>query len=189
MKEVQYTVTHYITQVQMEEYRTACVDVPKFLSYCQRCSNYNKVWSCPAFDFSAEQLWSQYRTMELYGREVRFSPEALELEWPPEELGWKSKEILRPVQQELLQFLLEREKQIPGSMALAAGSCEGCFPEPCRKQKGLPCIHPERMRYSLEALGGDVSLTASRYLHKEMVWGKRGHLPEYYFLVGALLKK
>jgi hypothetical protein len=43
------------------------------------------------------------------------------------------------------------------------------------------------MRYSIESLGGDVGLTAERYLGQPLLWIKDGILPDYLMLVGALL--
>ena len=43
------------------------------------------------------------------------------------------------------------------------------------------------MRYSIEALGGDVSKTAADLLDLELKWGKNGELPEYFVLVGGMI--
>lgn len=185
MKE--YTVEEYQAQVPVLEYMETCVDVPKFLSYCKACKNYGTVWSCPPFDFSPEELWRGYQTLCLYGRKVIISQKLREQVFPPEELGQKSKELLREEKERLLSFLMEQERELPGSMVLSAGSCEGCQPQGCARCHGKPCRHPGKMRHSMEALGADVVLTVSRYLHQEIVWGKEGRFPEYYFLVGGLL--
>ena len=43
------------------------------------------------------------------------------------------------------------------------------------------------MRHSIESLGGDVGKTLSLYLGQELLWGREGHFPEYYILLGGLL--
>ena len=57
----------------------------------------------------------------------------------------------------------------------------------CTRVNEEPCRHPEKMRYSIEALGGDVSKTAADLLDLELKWGKNGELPEYFVLVGGMI--
>ena len=64
-----------------------------------------------------------------------------------------------------------------------------CGRDGCTRQKGLPCVRPESMRYSIESLGGNVGLTITRYLHQELLWMEEGKLPDYFILVAGLLKK
>lgn len=78
------------------------------------------------------------------------------------------------------------EKEYPGSRALFAGTCELC--ENCDKEQGIPCGHPEIMRYSIEALGGNVAKAVQIYFDDTIHWAKDGRLPDYYILLGGLLK-
>lgn len=43
------------------------------------------------------------------------------------------------------------------------------------------------MRYSIEALGGNVGRTLSKYLHLKLLWMEKGRLPAYFIIVGGLL--
>ena len=45
------------------------------------------------------------------------------------------------------------------------------------------------MRYSIEALGGNVAETAERYLHKPLLWIEDGRMPDYLTLVCGLLAR
>ena len=54
---------------------------------------------------------------------------------------------------------------------------------------GRPCRCPEKMRYSIEALGGNVAETAERYLHKPLLWIEDGRMPDYLTLVCGLLAR
>ena len=45
------------------------------------------------------------------------------------------------------------------------------------------------LRYSIEALGGDVEGCLQRYFHMPILWGWNGKAPEYLVLVGGLLVK
>lgn len=172
-----YTVKELEGEAELEEYRRSCVDVPKFLALCAACPNYGGGWSCPPFNFDPMELWQRYGRMRLYARMLI-----------PAEPGQAAEAALQALQEEkdaYLERLLEWEAVTPGSLALAAGSCTLCTP--CTRKEGRPCQKPERMRYSIEALGGDVGLTVSRYLGKPLLWIQAGVVPEYLMLVGALL--
>ena len=59
----------------------------------------------------------------------------------------------------------------------------------CARAEGLPCRYPEKMRYSIESLGGNVGLTVSKLMGIELEWMEEGKMPSYFVLVGGLLKK
>ena len=88
----------------------------------------------------------------------------------------------------LYRELLQRwERETPGSQMLLAGTCDQC--ETCEKVQGHPCGRPELLRYSIEALGGDVEGCLQHYFHLPMLWGRDGKAPDYFALVGGLLTK
>lgn len=177
MSELYYTVKELEAEVPLGEYLQTCVDVPKFLVFCRACPNYGGAWSCPPFDFDPMELWRRYGRMKLYARMLI-----------PAEPGQEAQAAVRALQAEkdgYLERLLQMEAAAPGSLALAAGSCTLC--NPCARKEGRPCQRPERMRYSIEALGGDVGRTASQYLGRDLQWIRAGVVPDYLMLVGALL--
>lgn len=183
----QYHVEEFEAKVSVADYQEHCLDIPRIQGYCQACENYGRRWSCPPFSEPSQQVWARYETIWIFGRKLLLSQELQDEEISMEEMTARSKQLLHPEKERLLHQLLELEQHFPGSMALSAGSCEECLPNPCARAEGKPCLHPERMRHSLESLGGDVVQTASRYLHQEILWGKAGHFPPSYLLVGALL--
>lgn len=85
------------------------------------------------------------------------------------------------------QELQRWERETPGSQMLLAGTCDQC--ETCEKVQGHPCGRPELLRYSIEALGGDVEGCLQHYFHLPMLWGRDGKAPDYFVLVGGLLTK
>lgn len=85
------------------------------------------------------------------------------------------------------QELQRWERETPGSQMLLAGTCDQC--EVCEKAQGRPCGRPELLRYSIEALGGDVEGCLQHYFHLPMLWGRDGKAPDYFVLVGGLLTK
>ena len=165
--------------VSVEEYVKTCVDVPKFLSYCKECPSYGNRWSCPPFEKDPVTIWEQYETVRLYGYVL------------PNGSGQSVAGALENMEQakdQLLKELLELEQAIPGSFVLSCGTCRLCR-DNCTRPAGKPCRMPEKMRHSVESLGGDVSKTAELYLKKPMLWIKDSVLPDYLMLVGGLLLK
>lgn len=169
----------------VSDFVKTCVDIPRFLGCCRECPNYDKRWSCPPYNFSVEAIWKQYTSILLYEVKIPISRELQEKTYSQEELNEISREILAPVKKQLTEELLALEEQNPGSRALFAGTCELC--ENCNKESGGLCQHPEQMRYSIEALGGNVAQAAQVYFDDRILWAANGHLPEYYILLGGLL--
>lgn len=59
----------------------------------------------------------------------------------------------------------------------------------CEKVQGKLCRSPRHLRYSIEALGGDVESCLQHYFHIPVLWGRNGTAPDYLVLVGGLLTK
>ena len=172
-------------EVPLAEYRAQCVDVPKFLGYCAACPNYGGTWACPPFDFDPQTVWDRYDRILLRAVKVLIPEELRQIHFSPQELDRESHALLYPIKRQLLSTLLEQERATPGSLALSAGRCQEC--QVCTKASGQPCRQPERIRHSIESLGGDVGKTLSLYLGQELLWGREGHFPEYYILLCGLL--
>ena len=177
MSKLNYTVRELEARVPLSEYLADCVDVPHFLTYCEACPSFDAVWSCPSYDFDPMEIWNRYGHIRLYARMLI-----------PDSPGQDEQAALTALHEEkdkYLDILFAWETENPGSLALAAGSCTLCTP--CTRPSGRPCQKPEQMRYSIESLGGDVGLTASRYFGYPLQWIRKGVLPDYLMLVGGLL--
>ena len=131
-------------------------------------------------------VWKQYTDILLYEVMVPVSKELQENTYSQDELNDISRVILAPFKKQMTEELLALEKQIPGSRALFAGTCEMC--ESCNKESGEPCRQPGSMRYSIEALGGNVAKALQIYFDDEIIWAKDGRLPEHFILLGGLLR-
>ena len=171
-----YTVRRATVHVSVDEYLQTCVDVEKFLSYCRQCENYDKRWSCPGFDFEPLAIWRRFKTLRLENCVLMPAPDT-DLAQMMAGL-WQEKNKLHTE-------LLAQEQQYPGAMALSAGSCKICAE--CSRTLGQPCRQPDKMRYSIEALGGDVAKTGELYFQQPLLWIKNGEMPDYLTLVGGLL--
>lgn len=184
-----YKLETFTAQVDVSEYLHTCVNVEEFLECCKLCPNYGKVWSCPPYSFHPEDYWRQYHTLFLYARKIIFSEEQIKKEYTPEQLNLFTNRILQYEKQDMANQLSLLEKQFEGSVSLSAGCCQMCGQDGCTRKDGIPCRFPRQMRYSIESLGGNVGLTITKYLRQELLWMTEGRLPQYFILVGGLLKK
>lgn len=174
-----YTIEEFAAEVPVQEFIEQCVDVARFEQLCKQCGNYDKRWSCPSFAFDPMEIWNSYRSVRLYMRLLR----STEVGQPME----SALEALMTEKKKYFSLLMTWEKENPDSRMLSAGACDLC--DICAKEKGEPCRHPESLRYSIEALGGDVEKCAQLYFNTPILWGKDGMAPAYYVLVGGLLMK
>ena len=174
-----YSVRELRAQVEGEEYLRECVDIPRFLECCRACPGYGGRWSCPPFEQDVSEIWKGVKMVVLYARLLL-----------PDFAGQSMKAASRALAAEkkpYAEFLLCKEAQNPDSLALLAGSCSVC--EECERAFGRPCRFPERMRPSLEACGGNIEKSASKYLGYPLLWASDDEAPEHLMLVGALLLK
>lgn len=183
-----YKLRRHTAQIPVTDYIEGYVDVETFLGYCKECSNYGSIWSCPPFDFDVMQFWRRYDSLELIAEEIIFDEEYAGREFDEAEMDEITEKSIRKVKADLSEELYEKEREYPGSVSLSAGSCILCS-ERCTKGEGKPCRFPDKMRYSIEALGGNVGLTISKLMGIEIEWMKDGVLPDKFVLVCGVLKK
>ncbi len=170
----------YTNTIDIETYIRDYVDVEEFLEYCKACSAYNKKWSCPEFDFDPLDYWRKFSTLKVIGKKIYLKEDE-------NVTRGNVFDYLDEIKLALTDELYEAEKKIPRSVALSAGSCHYCGKDNCEKKYGRPCKYPDKLRYSIEALGGNVGLTTRKLLGINLCWIEDDALPEYYVLVGGLL--
>ena len=180
-------ITTLKKEVPLGEYIRDFVDVPRFLACCAECRGYGRTWACPPYDMDPNDIWAEYDSILLYAKkvEIRGRDECPALS--PAELADAYNSILDPVKAELMEELYELEMSTPKSLALSAGGCDIC--DECTRQSGLPCRRPDKMRYSVESIGGDVLKTLTDIFGESVLWAENGRLPEHFILLGGLLKK
>ncbi len=203
-----YTTERYEAVVSVEHYLEKFVDVDTFLEACKACPNYEKIWSCPSYDFDVIEYWKKFNTLELTAIKIIFDEAVAGKQLTKEEQEAITKNSIWEVKAQLAEELYEREKAMPGSISLSAGSCTLCkdagvYAEDgselceggselcesfCTRQKGEPCRFPDKMRYSIESLGGNVGTTLSELMEIELEWIQEGKLPSYFVLVSGLLR-
>ena len=170
-------IRHLSASVPVREFLETAVDVEKFLALCRMCPNYGNIWTCPPLAFDPMEIWSRYETLELYARVLYPEPDTSYGDFL---------DLFRREKTSLTAWVFALEQENPGSLSLAASTCTAC--SPCRRQQGRPCQNPGALRYSIEALGGDVGKIMKTYLHTPLQWAEAGKLPQYLTVVAGLLK-
>lgn len=181
-----YTTKRYEATIPVSDYLEGYVDVDTFLECCRACPNYDGKWSCPSYDFDVIEYWKKYQTLDLTAVKIIFDGEYAGKEFPEEEIQRITDVSVMEMKRELSKELLLREEEVPGSVSLSAGSCILCK-DGCSRKEGKPCRFPDKMRYSIESLGGNVGLTISKLMGIELEWIEAGKLPHHFVLVCGLL--
>lgn len=180
------TTRRYEAEIPVAKYVEKYVDIETFGQKCRECPTYCKFWSCPEFDFDVKEYWEKYNDLFLLAMKIKPDDKYRGKVFEGEELDRILKETLNKGKELLSGELAVWEKKMPGSIALSAGSCILCD-EKCAREDGLPCRHPEDMRYSIESLGGNVGKTVSELMGLDLLWVEEGKIPEYFVLVSGLL--
>jgi len=148
-------------------------DPERIESYCRSCDKYGLYWACPPFEKAPLAELGEWSHAVLVTLKTPVDPGA-------------TKEGLVEFFLSARRVLCEalREKESGDAIALVAGHCDGC--SACTRPRGVACCVPSRMRYSLEALGFDVTGLAEGLAGQKVHWPAQG-MPDYLLLVGALL--
>lgn len=150
-----------------------------FDSLCQNgCSNYKTKWSCPPFAPCYSSFVSQYKWLLL----VVLSTEMNQFSYIKNDyLKIKAANtILKSRVDKALRSYISDD-----CFYISTGSCRLC--KPCKCKMNQPCAHPEKMSYSFEALGINVSMMISDIFDFELQWYKKKSLPQYTSVVAGLL--
>ncbi len=170
---------------EMPKYIEEYVNIEEFIEYCKECEDYNKIWSCPDYDFNVKAYWEQFDYIHIIGNKIIFEDEVIQAKRTAEELKKFMKEVLTKEKQKLAEILYDAESKYLGSISLSAGSCHLC--EVCERVDERPCKYPDKLRYSMESLGANVGKTCSKLLRMELLWAEENKLPKYFVLISALL--
>lgn len=155
------------------------VDEEKFSKLCESgCTNYAKKWSCPPFsphlvDFIA--LWEKLFVFYLRVNIEQFSYIRND---------YLKVRAANSVLKSRVDLFLRKMAEKYGSY-ISTGSCRLC--KPCKCKVGMPCMHPDKMAYSFEAMGVDVDQLVNKLFQKPLLWYKPRCLPKYTSVVCGLL--
>ena len=156
------------------------VNKPCFDNLCENgCPNYNKKWSCPPYSPDYCQYIEGKKFIYTFFLRLDLSQmnyiknDYLKIK--------AANTILKSRMDKFLQHITNQNDY----KYISSGSCRLC--KPCNKKRELPCAHPNKMTYSFEALGIDVSKLVNMVFDKPLLWYKKGHLPQYTSIVCGLL--
>lgn len=177
---------HKIVKLKVSDYIDKYRDAPRFIEYCKDCTNYNKVWACPPYNFDTLHKIKDFNYVYIIGSQIFIDEPTRHTPTNAKEQKEISYQIMEQARKDIDWRLLEIEKQYVESLCFFAGSCFICSKELCTRLVNNPCIYPHKMRSSLEAYGFDISKTTSQLLDIELEWSKDLVLPKYFTLVSAL---
>ena len=180
-----YTTSRHEATISVPEYLEGFVDVPTFLEACKACPNYDRVWSCPSYDFDVMKYWNRYKTFRLLATKITFDDACLSKTYTPEEQKNSWIRFFLPRNRNSVMNCCGRKNLIRAVSVFLPEAVILC-PQ-CTKPTGKSCLNPEMMRYSIESLGGNVGLTIEKLLGLSLEWMEEGKLPHHFVLVCGLL--
>jgi predicted metal-binding protein len=148
-------------------------DPERIQGYCRSCEKYGAYWSCPPFAEPPLARLGAWTCAVLVTQKTRVA-------------AGSTQEELIGCFLDARKMLCEamRRQETAGAVAVVAGHCDGCTA--CTRSRGIACCAPSRLRYSLEALGFDVTGLAEGLAGQKVHWPAHG-MPDYLMTVGALL--
>lgn len=178
-----YSVEYRKSGMPLSVFQQNYQDIGNYLAYCKACPNYNTVWSCPPLPFDAAAYLEKFPWMYVVGAKINLSPETIKQADTAEkvkDMGWN---IVVEVKLAMEEKMRKLEAKLPGSMALSSGGCNLC--SVCSRGEGTLCRWPDKMRYSLDAFGFNLTAITREMLGIEIQWCQ-DRLPNYFTLVHGI---
>jgi predicted metal-binding protein len=150
-------------------------DPERVQGYCRSCEKYGRFWSCPPFAVLPLDGFPEWTHAVIVCQRTPIAP------------GTTKEQLVERFLAARVSFggqMRRLEARFPRVTALVAGHCSGCAD--CTRSEGNPCRASDRLRYSLEAVGFDVTGLAEGLAGVKIHWPRSG-LPDYLTTVGALL--
>jgi len=160
-----------------------CFD-PKVQTYCVNpnfiCPSYGHSWACPPESPYLKEKLSLYQKFFLVFVKFNLSEYIEDIKAIHPKRSEKSirnaffmKNFLRDkLEQEILNFIQEDQTSHEKRLILWDGFCRVCYNEKdrgCTYDSGDPCRYPDKKRYSMEAVGIDVTKTVKN-LNLDIEW-------------------
>jgi len=182
-----YKIIHHQATVDASEFVLRYRDVRRIQSLCAQCPLHGKTWACPPYDIDINAVSEGFNQVILMADCIELNAQLREQSIGDDACRSTVQRITDEVWGRLLPSLYDMESKHPGSRCFT-GRCRLCS-QGCTRPLGLPCRHPEQMRYSLESAGFDVTAAVSDVLGIELQWSSDGRLPQCITLVTALFVK
>ncbi len=181
-----YTIKTSYKNITTDELINNYYDREKIENFCKQCENYDKVWSCPPYDFNTEEYVRQFENIYIIGSQIIFDKTTIENVNTEENIKKYSIETILKERKKVFEKLLALESKFPNSKAINSGNCSIC--KKCTRVNNKKCINESLIRYSLESLGFDVGKITNEILGIELKWSSET-LPEYLTMVSGFMTK
>ena len=179
-----YSVEYRTNHVEMARFRERYQDREKFMAFCRECPRYDTRWSCPPLSFDVDSFLAPYARINLLCAKINLDDETSRAADTAEKIKTTGWDVVSTVKLDLEERMRKLEARVPGSVSLASGGCNLC--ETCTRPTGAPCRQPDKMRYSLDAFGFDLTAITKDMFRIEILWCKDS-LPQYFTLIHGLL--
>ena len=163
---------------------------PKVQTYCVspnfKCPSYGHSWACPPVAPYLEEKISKFRKFYLiyYQLDINEYVEKKKVIHPESsKIELKNKILIgnflrNKLEKEINAFLDENQNNHSEKFVLWDGYCRICSNEEdkgCNYDSGEPCRYPDKRRYSMEAVGIDVTKTVQN-LNLNIEWPPTNHV-------------
>ena len=179
-----YTVAYRKSSMPLTVFRQKYQNREKYMAYCRECPRYNTVWSCPPLTFDVDAYLERFALVNVLCAKIILSRQVIAEADTPEKIKTVGWEILLSVKLDMEEKLRRMEKYIPESVSLSSGGCNLC--KVCSRKDGLPCRLPDKMRYSLDAFGFDLTAITKDMFDIDILWCKE-RLPDYFTLIHGIM--
>lgn len=179
-----YIIEYRKNSMPTTSFRRKYQNREKYMAYCRECPNYNAVWTCPPLAFAVDTYLERFEWINVLCARIILSNQVIVEADTPDKIRTVGWEILLSVKLDMEEKLRRMEKHIPGSVSLSSGGCNLC--KECGRKDGLPCRQPDKMRYSLDAFGFDLTAITKDMFDIDILWCKE-RLPDYFTLIHGIL--
>lgn len=153
------------------------VDKKLFLEMCKKgCRNFNTKYCCPPF---SPDFHSFVKSKKLLFLLLKLDLNQL-LDYKPYHRLKVANAVIKSRAERIMRSLEPYSK----TKFLSNGACRLC--KPCKRKQKLPCKHPDKMRFSLEALGVDCNKLSQDLFNINLLWYKDKKAPDYTCVICAL---
>ncbi len=146
-----------------------------FSNMCKSCRNYNAKYSCPPKSPSFDAVCKNEGIFVVMLKCSLADVKSTE---------YNKVRIANSVLKSRIENLMRHLEEKFNTKFLGSGSCRLC--KPCNLKKGLPCRHPDRMRYSLESVGVDCNHLSTFLFNTPLLWYKDSRAPVYACVLAGL---
>ncbi|NHJ22999.1 MAG: DUF2284 domain-containing protein [Candidatus Lokiarchaeota archaeon] len=147
---------------------------PEVQTYCNnpkfKCPNYNHSWACPPKAPYLEEQILQFKKFFL----IYVKKELIK----NKNAYFKRYEFMRDdIEEEVARFIKENKNDYNEIKILWDGHCRICQKEgkKCTIDEGIPCRYPDDIKYSMEAVGINVTETV-RKIQIDIEWPPKNHI-------------